>query len=240
MQWSYASGVNRMPCFDSGGYLREQGIDLLYSPQPFVPLFRNPVRHQTAGIFSIDCSPTFRMSSLVRSLTDSTWTMRERFFAAALPRASAVITGTERGKSEIAHFYRVAEERIHVNPFPVPSGLGRAESRRLSIGSPTTGFCYIPLSSGRTRIITDSSRPIRRLHDQRRDVISVWCFQARIKPSCIQELSTMCAMWRSELGVRSRRHHSRFCKQRGTQMAVRTRARARVRKLLWSRQYSTT
>lgn len=48
------------------------------------------------------------------------WARREREFSVRLRRASAVIAGTEAGKREIAGFYQVPEERIHVLPHPTP------------------------------------------------------------------------------------------------------------------------
>ncbi|WOD40837.1 glycosyltransferase family 1 protein [Nodosilinea sp. E11] len=48
------------------------------------------------------------------------WGKRERFYRGNLPRATYVITGTERGKAEIERFYQIAPERIQVIPFPTP------------------------------------------------------------------------------------------------------------------------
>lgn len=48
------------------------------------------------------------------------WGKRDRFYRANLPRATYVVTGTERGKAEIEHFYQIAPERIQVIPFPTP------------------------------------------------------------------------------------------------------------------------
>jgi glycosyltransferase involved in cell wall biosynthesis len=48
------------------------------------------------------------------------WGKREREYAARLRRASAVIAGTAAGRREIATFYQVPEERIHVLPHPTP------------------------------------------------------------------------------------------------------------------------
>jgi glycosyltransferase involved in cell wall biosynthesis len=49
------------------------------------------------------------------------WGKRERFYAEHLPRATTVVTGTERGKFELEHFYRLAPERVKVIPFPTPT-----------------------------------------------------------------------------------------------------------------------
>ncbi|WP_035985354.1 glycosyltransferase family 4 protein [Leptolyngbya sp. KIOST-1] len=48
------------------------------------------------------------------------WGKRERFYQINLPRATYIITGTERGKFEIERFYQIAPERIQVIPFPTP------------------------------------------------------------------------------------------------------------------------
>ncbi|MEA5447906.1 glycosyltransferase family 1 protein [Leptolyngbya sp. CCNP1308] len=48
------------------------------------------------------------------------WGKRDRFYRANLPRATYVVTGTERGKTEIDRFYQIAPERIQVIPFPTP------------------------------------------------------------------------------------------------------------------------
>jgi glycosyltransferase involved in cell wall biosynthesis len=54
------------------------------------------------------------------SIEGWTWGSRENFYANLLPRASFITTGTEAGKAEIQHFYRVAPERIKVVPLPTP------------------------------------------------------------------------------------------------------------------------
>jgi glycosyltransferase involved in cell wall biosynthesis len=48
------------------------------------------------------------------------WASREREYTVRLRRAAAVIAGTEAGRREIAAFYQVPEERIHVLPHPTP------------------------------------------------------------------------------------------------------------------------
>lgn len=48
------------------------------------------------------------------------WRGREKKYATAIPRASAVIIGTEAGKAEIVHFYRVPPERVKLIPHPTP------------------------------------------------------------------------------------------------------------------------
>jgi len=48
------------------------------------------------------------------------WLVRERHYASVLPRASAIIAGTQAGKEEIVRFYQVPAERIHILPHPTP------------------------------------------------------------------------------------------------------------------------
>lgn len=51
---------------------------------------------------------------------DGEWRRREKMYATAIPRASAVIVGTEAGKAEVVHFYRVSVERVKIIPHPTP------------------------------------------------------------------------------------------------------------------------
>lgn len=53
------------------------------------------------------------------SITGWKWADRENFYKETLPRASYIITGTERGKDEIMKFYNIQDERIKVIPFPI-------------------------------------------------------------------------------------------------------------------------
>jgi glycosyltransferase involved in cell wall biosynthesis len=48
------------------------------------------------------------------------WHERENMYATAIPRAAAVIIGTEAGREEIVHFYRVPPERVRLIPYPTP------------------------------------------------------------------------------------------------------------------------
>lgn len=48
------------------------------------------------------------------------WRGREEHYASAIPRASAVIIGTESGRAEIVQFYRVPPERVKMIPLPTP------------------------------------------------------------------------------------------------------------------------
>jgi glycosyltransferase involved in cell wall biosynthesis len=55
------------------------------------------------------------------STTGWSWSERETVFNALLPRASMIITGTQAGKDEIVHYYRVNPSNVVVIPLPVPA-----------------------------------------------------------------------------------------------------------------------
>ncbi len=57
------------------------------------------------------------------------WSRREQHYAALLQRASYVITGTERGKQEVAGFYGVPEPRVRVLPQPTPRFAAEAAAK---------------------------------------------------------------------------------------------------------------
>ncbi len=54
------------------------------------------------------------------SATGWTWSARETYYEALLPRASLIITGTAEGKRQIVHYFRVNPANVMVNPFPAP------------------------------------------------------------------------------------------------------------------------
>ncbi len=49
------------------------------------------------------------------------WEARERMYSSYLPRASFILTGTQRGKDDIIQYYAVSAERVKVIPFPTPA-----------------------------------------------------------------------------------------------------------------------
>jgi glycosyltransferase involved in cell wall biosynthesis len=55
------------------------------------------------------------------SITGWAWEGREQTYRSFLPRASFILTGTNAGKGEIVHYYRVNPENVIVVPFPVPA-----------------------------------------------------------------------------------------------------------------------
>lgn len=52
---------------------------------------------------------------------NGTWENRELSLTYHLRRASVVITGTETGRDELVHFYRLPEERVLILPHPTPA-----------------------------------------------------------------------------------------------------------------------
>ena len=51
---------------------------------------------------------------------DSAWDDLEDYYQRVLPRAMRVITGTQRSKEDLVHFYRLPSANVEVVPFPVP------------------------------------------------------------------------------------------------------------------------
>src|SRR5580658_3540687 len=49
------------------------------------------------------------------------WEERERSYMTVLPRASFIVTGTQIGKDEIVHYYRVNPENVKVIASPLPA-----------------------------------------------------------------------------------------------------------------------
>jgi glycosyltransferase involved in cell wall biosynthesis len=54
------------------------------------------------------------------SITGWDWERREQTYSTVLPRASFILTGTNAGKREVVHYYRVNPENVVVVPLPVP------------------------------------------------------------------------------------------------------------------------
>jgi len=82
----------------------------------------------TPGYIEVDIPYIFTVWDLQHRLqpwfpevsANGQWRGRENIYATAIPRASAVIIGTEAGKSEIVHFYRVPPEQVKLIPHPTP------------------------------------------------------------------------------------------------------------------------
>ncbi|MBE9138799.1 glycosyltransferase family 4 protein [Nodosilinea sp. LEGE 07088] len=100
-------------------YLRQQTFDFAWVLAP-AALAQVPTHHMPYALTVWDVQhrlqPYFPEVSQGRE-----WGKRERFYADHLPRATTVVTGTERGKFELEHFYRLAPERVTVMPFPTPT-----------------------------------------------------------------------------------------------------------------------
>ena len=69
------------------------------------------------------------------------WQSREDHYSYFLPRASAVVVGTMRGKEEVERFYGVAEEIVHVIPFAIPDDV-------VEFDAPSSASIVSPLSEG--------------------------------------------------------------------------------------------
>lgn len=94
--------------------IKENKIDLIYSPSIFSEKINIPyiltiwdLQHRLQPYF-----PELQKNK--------EWIKREKLYNKILKPASFIITGTERGKKEIIHFYNIAEERVRVIPFPTP------------------------------------------------------------------------------------------------------------------------
>jgi glycosyltransferase involved in cell wall biosynthesis len=82
----------------------------------------------TPGYIEVDIPYIFTIWDLQHRLqpwfpdvsANGQWHRREEIYATAIPRASAIIVGTETGKADIVHFYRVPPERVRLVPHPTP------------------------------------------------------------------------------------------------------------------------
>jgi glycosyltransferase involved in cell wall biosynthesis len=78
------------------------------------------------------------------SLSGWKWEDRESFFENSLPRAAAVFVGTNVGRQEVIHFYRLPPERVQVIRFPTPTfALNSMQVPRSSI-VPGQPYLYYP------------------------------------------------------------------------------------------------
>lgn len=76
------------------------------------------------------------------STTGWDWEAREAAYRAVLPRASIVVTGTERGKQELITFYGINPENVAVLPMPVPLDL-QNDQEQIDSGLPTAGRPFL-------------------------------------------------------------------------------------------------
>ncbi len=110
-------------------FIQQNHFDFCWALAP-AALIQCPTRHVPYALTVWDLQhrlqPYFPEVSQGRE-----WGKRDRFYRANLPRATYVITGTERGKAEIERFYQIAPERIQVIPFPTPR-LGEALANHAS------------------------------------------------------------------------------------------------------------
>ena len=82
----------------------------------------------TPGYIEVDVPYVFTVFDLQHRLqpwfpevsAKGVWRGREKMYATAIPRASAIIAYSEVAKAEIVHFYRVPSERVSLIPLPTP------------------------------------------------------------------------------------------------------------------------
>lgn len=77
----------------------------------------------------------------------SEWETRERRIAPFLRRAAAIIAGTQAGKDEVVHFFRIPDERIHILPHPTPSYALEAAQQKNALDNQlgvTPGYLFYP------------------------------------------------------------------------------------------------
>lgn len=55
------------------------------------------------------------------SVTGWAWQDRDDHYASMLPRAARVLTGTQAGRAELVHYYRLNPDNVAVVPFPTPT-----------------------------------------------------------------------------------------------------------------------
>lgn len=92
--------------------IRQHKIDLLYFP---IPTF---IKSECPSIITLwDLAHRVYPFFPEVSYQGWTWDERENFYRDSLPRAAAVITGTEAGKQQAIRYYNLTQERIFVNPF---------------------------------------------------------------------------------------------------------------------------
>jgi glycosyltransferase involved in cell wall biosynthesis len=94
--------------------LWKNGIDLLWFPSPVFEEVNVPyiftvwdLEHRSQPYFPEVGAP-------------QEWRNRERVYKSLLPRATYVLVGTARGKSDVIGYYGVQEKRVKVLPMPVP------------------------------------------------------------------------------------------------------------------------
>ena len=126
--WDLYKSIAEVNYFDYDYYalnalLLANGVELLYFPTPHFFPSKLPyiitvwdLAHKNYPFF-----PEVNYSG-------QSWISRQLAYQASLSKAAYVVTGTQRGKQEIIKYYNIAEERVVVFPFPVPSYL---EANRL-------------------------------------------------------------------------------------------------------------
>jgi glycosyltransferase involved in cell wall biosynthesis len=119
-----------------GDYLRSSGVDFAWYPPPAVA----DVPTADIPFLTIVWDLQHRLQPYFPEVSASTeWDLRERRYAAALRRATYIVTGTRAGQAEIERFYQVAAERICLLPHPTPRFALDAAPRDGAAGETATG-----------------------------------------------------------------------------------------------------
>jgi glycosyltransferase involved in cell wall biosynthesis len=141
--------------------LRRHGIELLWSLTP-EPLSTELPFVTTVWDLQHRLQPWFPEVS-----ANGAWRDRERMFSTVLPRAAAIVVGTERGREEVHNFYGIPRERIWVVPFPTP-GLPHTDSTSdpaiLAIHGLSPGYVFYPAQFWAHKNHVNLLHAIRLLH----------------------------------------------------------------------------
>jgi glycosyltransferase involved in cell wall biosynthesis len=100
---------------------RREQIDILWFMKPITEPFMYPLSiPYIATVWDLE----HRKQPYFPEVNSTGWTFsaRENAYNAFLPPASMIITGTQVGKDEIVHYYRVNPANVMVIPFPAPVG----------------------------------------------------------------------------------------------------------------------
>ena len=107
---------------------RIHNVDVNWLKQAAADLGIDVMWFVTPGYIEVDTPYIFTVWDLQHRLqpwfpevsAKGEWNGREKLYANAIPRATAIIVGSEAGKSEIVQFYRVPSDRVKYIPLPTP------------------------------------------------------------------------------------------------------------------------
>jgi glycosyltransferase involved in cell wall biosynthesis len=106
--------------------IQEHRLELIYYP---FPMF---IRSRAPSVVTVwDLAHRIHPAFPEVSFDGWTWEEREALYRKSLPRAMAIITGTETGRRQIERHYGVHSANVHVIPLPTPSYILNTESADL-------------------------------------------------------------------------------------------------------------